>query len=107
VDELQRRVGEWGERTFPTSTDASKLAHLGREYEELREMAEGVAWGVLPAEAMAEEAADVAMLLFHLAHARGFSLAGAIERKFAEVQLRRWLAPDAEGVVEHVRDGGS
>ena len=39
-----------------------------------------------------------------LAHGGGFSLLGEAHAKFAEVRGRQWGAPDAAGVVEHLRE---
>jgi hypothetical protein len=32
-------------------------------------------------------------------------LKAAVEEKFAIVKRRKWSKPDAQGVVEHIRDG--
>jgi hypothetical protein len=90
-DQLQRMVGKWGNDTFPNSTLHSRCAHAAKELAELEASGEGV------------EAADVFMLLLHDAHNRGYSLYDETIKKFAEVQTREWGEPDADGVIEHIR----
>jgi hypothetical protein len=98
MDSFQFEVGVWAERTFTASTPGSVVAHLRREVEEL-----GAATMLGPVEDEMAEAADCLLLLLHLAHKRRFSLLGAAQRKFEEVQERQWGETDAEGVVEHQR----
>jgi NTP pyrophosphatase (non-canonical NTP hydrolase) len=98
MDSFQSEVGRWAERTFAQSTPGSVVAHLRREVEEL-----GAATMLGPFEDEMNEAADCLLLLLHLAHKRRFSLLGAAQRKFEEIQERQWGEPDAEGVVEHKR----
>ncbi len=95
LDDLQRRVGEWGKQTFPHSTKGSIIAHLKREVEELE--------AATNSRQDREECADVLLLLLHLAHRFGFSLQAEAERKFAECLTRQWEKPDREGVSEHKR----
>jgi NTP pyrophosphatase (non-canonical NTP hydrolase) len=98
MDSFQFEVGVWAEWTFAQSTPGSVVAHLRREVEEL-----GAATMLGPVEDEMAEAADCLLLLLHLAHKRRFSLLGAAQRKFEEVQERQWGETDAEGVVEHQR----
>jgi hypothetical protein len=60
--EFQQQIGEWGNTTFPTSTVDSVLAHMKEEAVELR---------ALP---RTEEAADMGLLLTHVAYKSGFDL---------------------------------
>jgi hypothetical protein len=90
---LFRAIGEWGDRTFPASTDHSKLIHLAKEFDELREDP-----------GSGEEMADMVMLIAHIAYSHGIDLLAEIERKFQIVQARQWGEPDADGVVEHIRE---
>jgi hypothetical protein len=90
---LQARVTAWARATFPDSTDHGRLTHLAREVAELQDDPSA-----------ADEMADVALILLHHASAHSVDLLDACERKFAVVQNREWGQPDAEGVVEHVRD---
>ena len=100
IDILVRSIGVWADRTFPASTDASRVAHLRREIAELAEALDGGD----PAR-IAEEWADCFLLLAHLAHANGLHTPSfAVADKFAVVRDYTWGQPDAEGVVEHVRE---
>ena len=108
-DQFQRRVGTWGERTFPDSTLRSIMAHLREEVAELHDAVERQevhddieerTTGAYRHE-IAEEAADVLMLVLHLSHRCGFSLHHAAREKFAENQLRTWR-DDGRGYAKHV-----
>lgn len=87
------RIGEWGRVTFPHATDASVLKHLDKELAELHERPDN-----------GEEMADVVMLVAHLAYRHGYDLLAEVARKFAICKTRKWGEPDADGVVEHIRD---
>jgi NTP pyrophosphatase (non-canonical NTP hydrolase) len=110
---LQDRVGMWGETTFPEATDQSIMAHMLDEYTELDDSLDGspvtlagdqqvihTAVAVDKAK-VAEEAADVYLLLLHLAHRHGFSLQDAAEGKFAIVQKRTYTTDSGRGYVRH------
>lgn len=86
-------IAAWGAVTFPDSTAESTFRHLQREMRELKESDE---WD-------GEEMADLFHLVVQLARVTGKDLAAEVRRKFAINQAREWQAPDAEGVVEHVR----
>lgn len=90
--DFQRDVYEWAQRTFPGSTLAAKLAHLRRELDEIQQQ---------PTDA--HEWADAFLILLHGAASYGHDLLAAAREKFALVQQRKWGAPDAQGVIEHVR----
>jgi NTP pyrophosphatase (non-canonical NTP hydrolase) len=95
TDDLQARVNEWDDATFPHRTARSIVVHLRREVAELAdELEQGGA---------ATEAADCFLLLLDLAGFLGFSLHDAGEAKFAVCQTRQWGEPDSEGVAEHIR----
>lgn len=91
LEALQREVGEWAEQAFPYSTVDSVLAHLDEEVREL-----------LAEPSSGEEAADVFMLLLHLCHKQGISLALATDAKFAIIKQRQWGPPDERGVSHHI-----
>lgn len=104
--DAQTRIGQWGNRTFPLSTPLSIVAHLRREVVELEDeiiRATSPLFETNPG-AVQEEAADCLMLLYHLAHRLGFDLHDAAEVKCSINQQRTWGEPDAEGVVEHVKN---
>lgn len=92
LDGLQREIGIWGDATFGQSTPASVLAHLRKEIAELVESEKS------------EEIADCVMLLIHFAHKKAVSIRDAVREKFEICKKRKWGKPDAEGVVEHVRE---
>lgn len=97
IDERVHTIGSWAEGQFPESTDDSRIAHLRREVGELADALHGTG-------DIAEEWADCFMILCHIAHARGLVVPSfAVARKFAVAKARRYGAPDAEGVVEHLR----
>ena len=50
------------------------------------------------------EAADCAILLLAHAARASYSLHQAILERFAVLQTRTWGEPDADGVIEHVRE---
>lgn len=98
--DVQDRIGEWGDVTFPDSTVYSITEHFLEEVDEVHEAVfVDQEWGDgdLPT-----EAADCAILLFQLAHRAGFDLIAEVERKFAVNQQRTWGEPDERGVVRHV-----
>lgn len=123
LDRFQRDFSAWADATFPHGTQRSRARHLFREAVELvvathadddPDALRAALTGDLARELdkarergagdVATEAADVLLLLLHLAAHGDFSLLAAAHAKYAEVQGRQWGAPDAAGVVEHVRD---
>jgi dCMP deaminase len=93
LDSLAREIRAWGAATFPLSGPDSTAEHLAREVEELRDD---------PYDG--EELADVFHLVIQLARVANVDLVAEAARKFAINRSRVWQAPDAAGVVEHVRD---
>lgn len=95
---LQERVGKWSLATFgPGIRLKEHVEHMRRELIELQ------ATLGMDREAAENEMADVYILLMGLANRVGVDLEVAAEKKFKEVQRRKWKAPDADGVVEHVK----
>lgn len=91
-EELFAEVADWADETFPGSQPAAKVAHLRKEVEELEaDPTNG------------EEMADCLMILVHLARGTGIDLKAELRRKLAINRGRQWGAPDARGVVEHIR----
>lgn len=91
MNDFQKRVSAWQDKTFPWATADSVIAHLKREMVELDE------------DRTEEEAADCLLLLIGFANKTGFDLFQAAEEKFKVVQLREYGEPDDEGVSEHIR----
>lgn len=86
-------VVEWGAETFPVIEPAALAKHLAREAAELAADPEST-----------EEMADVLILLAQIAHHQGASLTEAVREKLAILRTREWGEPDADGVIEHVRE---
>jgi hypothetical protein len=84
----------WAKVTFPHSTPGSCVAHLAREVEELR---------ANPTDP--GEIADVIFLAVDAAQRAGLDLEQLLAAKLAKCKSRKWGESDAEGVVEHIRDG--
>lgn len=128
LDSFQYRVGAWADATFPAASSHTKARHLLREAVELcaatmpedgnpatldmrlckdvRQTLERALARPRDPQDGPREAADILLLLLHLAHGSGFSLLSMAGQKFTEVQARDWGTPDAAGVTEHVRKEG-
>ena len=108
---FQEEVGEWGNVQFPMATSSAICAHLKREVAELDKAAYSLRvfspnyQAQLLKQEVAMEAADCYMLLLHLCFRNGIDLETAAREKFEVNKARTWGKPDAEGVVEHVREG--
>ncbi len=98
LDDFARRLNAWAAQTFPDPTSEGAAQHLLDEAAEL-DVALTLRAGTAR---VAEEAADCLILLLRVAHLEGFDLLAAAEAKFAELETRRWGAPDARGVVRHI-----
>lgn len=55
-------------------------------------------------EGMETEIADILILAFHTAHKEKIDPYFAVKKKLAICKKRRWGKPDANGVIEHIRD---
>lgn len=113
LESLQERVGVWGLETFPQSTLETIAAHLCEEAAELRARASehvkdaGNGLDVLASyerDKMAEEAADVLLLLLHLCHRAEIDLLDAAAVKFALCKGRKWEYDPEKGYSRHVSD---
>lgn len=93
LDSLAGAIWPWARATFPQATADSWSKHLLKE---ARELADEPTSG--------EEMADVFHLLVGLARVSGVDLVGEVARKFAINRARAWGHPDADGIVEHVRE---
>lgn len=94
---LQEEIGLWADKTFPNSKPMAALKHLEREIKELIEAEER-------GEPVGEEAADCVLILLHYAFQKKIHLYHEILAKHRINKGRTWGKPDAEGVVEHVRE---
>ena len=123
LDQFQAEFAAWADVTFPHSTPRSRARHLFREAIELvcathqgddpdllaAQLADDLTHELAKERArgdgdVAEEAADLFLLLLHLAQGNNFSLLAAAQEKYAAVRGRTWGEPDAAGVTEHLRE---
>lgn len=119
LEGLLEDVVAWEKQQYLHATHRSRLIHMDREFEELTvalagwEHAEKI--GIEPNspphadplglhDALEEEIADVLILLATLAHGVQVDLTKAVQAKFAVLQTRQYGKPDAQGVVEHIRE---
>ena len=96
-------ITQWQKETFGEATALSKLHHLAEEFIELtmdlKEDAD-------PADVKMEYA-DCFLLLFGSAAAYGMTyedICNAINEKMVINKARKWGKPDANGVVNHIKD---
>lgn len=99
VQRFQTAVHSWAAQTFPveTQTYVQSIAHLKRELDE-----------ILSAPGDVTEWADGFILFLEAAKRAGFDthqLLEAAELKLAINKKRVWGAPDADGVIQHVKEG--
>jgi len=95
---FQRYVGEWNVKTFPDSTFKGHIHHIKKEVEELEE-----AYLSSNDYHVAQETADVFIMLLSLAHRLEFDLMDEAANKMRILLRRKWQEPDENGVIEHVR----
>lgn len=100
LDTTARDALAWQAVTFRTRNAHSIAAHLRKEARELLGTDDAPARVFDP-----NEMADVFLLLVALSNECGVDLAAAAAAKLAINKTRTWGAPDAHGVVEHVKDG--
>ena len=88
---IQDDIGEWGKRTFSHDFESrlGVLSHLEKEVDELKDAV------IHPDfEGVAEECADVFILMCSLATLFKFSLAREVEKKMEINRSRKWETPD-------------
>lgn len=95
---LFAEINEWADKTFITTLTPGKAKHLREEAEELEEAIE---LGDLTK--VAHELADIFLIAVHAYHCAGIDAYAAIREKFEIVKKRKWLPPDADGVIRHVK----
>ena len=100
-----KEITEWQDQIFTQATPLSAVTHLQREVIELtfaiqtrhRKRETGKS-------DIEKELADCQLLLIGVAHLSGIDLETALEEKMRINRSRVWGEPDAQGVIEHVRD---
>lgn len=102
---LQHLVGEWAESVFTEAEASSIIAHLKSEVKELSESELWLDFDRRKTE-MANELADIQMLIMHLAHREGIDLGLATLAKLTVNRARKWNpVKNDEGFWEHIPDG--
>lgn len=92
-------IHAWQVDTFgATTTPERAFERAAQEWDELL-----LALHDGPPEDIAEECADVAIVLCRVASALGFDLADAIEKKMAKNRARKWPAP-GQGPSQHIEE---
>lgn len=83
----QERIAEWADGQFGRQTLDNRFRKLKEELDELFE-----AYRAADEHGLRMEAADVAIVLMHLAHVAGFDLMLAVQEKMAINLARDWRA---------------
>lgn len=96
LEEVMADVVAWQNFQFPDSNPKSIAAHLLEEAHELYDDPTN-----------AEEMADVMMLLTGLCARTGVNLTEVLARKLKINKARSWEQPQANGVINHVREQAS
>lgn len=94
-------ITQWQKETFGKATSLSKLSHLEQE---IQELADAIVDN-LPDKKL--EFADCFFLLFGAAAADGMTyddICNAISEKFEINKKRKWGKPNADGVVNHIKE---
>ena len=98
-------ITNWQDETFGYATALSKLAHLKEEIKEL--VVETIFNRGSKSKARDMEYADCFILLFGAAASDGMSyqdIGRAIVEKMEINRKRKWGKPNADGVVNHIKD---
>jgi NTP pyrophosphatase (non-canonical NTP hydrolase) len=93
MTDLEKRIAAWNRRTFPDSPGPwAKVKKLREECEEVAEAAEAYRLNPCAAtrKALANECADVAIVLAGIQAACGLSLTRSTQLKFAVVEKRSY-----------------
>lgn len=94
-------VTEWARQTFGTATPTRAAV---RANEEMAELLKAACADWRERDKIMEEAADVVIVLCHLAGSLDEDLGRAIEKKMAKNRLRTWRL-DGDGAGYHVAAG--
>jgi NTP pyrophosphatase (non-canonical NTP hydrolase) len=105
LSDFQEYVGVWNRATFPDSTITGHVNHIRQEIDELD--AELKLLSINPesdTKQVAEESADVFILLLSLAHCFKFDLMIAAADKMRVLQKRQWHPADGNGIHHHITE---
>ncbi|AUG85482.1 hypothetical protein SHab15497_00040 [Acinetobacter phage SH-Ab 15497] len=97
IQQLQQMISEWADQVYPDRTVENALTKM--MLHEIPELLHGKAMD--PA-----EFADVAILLFDVAHLQGIDIAQAMREKMEINQARDWKIDPATGLMSHVKPKG-
>ena len=100
MKETQQSICAWTEETFGPAPSQARIA--ARANEEMAELLRLVTSNAYDPHEAAEEAADVVIVLYRLAHVCGVDLHAAIDRKMAINRQRKWAVTD-DGHGYHVK----
>ncbi len=98
--ETSASICAWGNKSFGEVEDLAAL--VARAKSEMVELEEAVV-SQESLEAIADEAADVAILLHRLLGILGQDLADAVDRKMSVNRGRQWI-PSGDGTGNHVEE---
>ena len=104
MKETQATIENWRAMTFggrPTPINMAVRAN-----EEMAELIRAVTKPDARPDDIADEAADVLIVLYGLARMTGFNLHDAVDRKMAINRARRWSRDPKTGRTHHVLDDG-
>ena len=113
MDAIQIEIGKWGDETFehsegnPAYISNAIVNHMEKEMAELGEeivYKDDGGWDVMTSSKIAEECADIFILMCSIAHINKFSIRKAVEEKMKVNRKREWGAADSDGVIEHVKE---
>ncbi len=99
MNSLQAAVTHWADRTFGQAQNPTRVAI--RANEEMAELLRKCSYNA-PAEEIAEEIADVFIVLMRLCSVLERDIEREVERKMAINETRRWTV-DGQGHGHHVR----
>ena len=99
---MQDQIAEWSKATFGSEDIDATLSHLDEEHDELYDAIKHPRPG-----GVAEELADMAILLYKIAALMGVDLDVAVEDKHAINTNRKWGPIGPNGVRHHIPESVS
>lgn len=104
---LQKEIGDWQRETFKKATTYGVYNHMSREMSELNKaLNRHVRYDNEDTyQEVRYELADIIILAVALADLVHVDLDVATKEKMKINKARKWGKPDADGVVEHIKEG--